>query len=120
MSIQQSVSIATEVMKRGPAQHDMCGRFLSYPLTTIDESISAGLAERLVAHAQRALTEAGFEALVEGWRVTVSTMDGDERPAKRFYNVRWQNEKGGYIEVTGILTRHGWPTLNHGFDIGQE
>jgi hypothetical protein len=113
-------SVATEVLKRGPAQFAGWGEFLGYPLHEVDEVISQGLAQRLVAYAKNRLIEAGFDRLVEGWTLTVYTINGDDRPADRSYCVRWKSEKGGFIEVVGILTRSGWPTLDHGFEIGEE
>lgn len=113
-------AIQTEVMVKGPARFDMVGQRLPSSLHTVDECISAGLAKRLVGYATRAMAEGGFEAATQAWAVSVYTVDGDEKPADRRYCVRWTNPKGGYIEVVGILTSHGWPSLDHGFDIGQE
>ena len=45
---------------------------------------------------------------------------GDEAPSERAYDVRVVNPQGGIIGVQHILTRHGWPTLNHGFFIDCE
>ncbi|MBK3779991.1 hypothetical protein G3A43_06960 [Paraburkholderia aspalathi] len=120
-AIQTSVTpIATEVMVRGPAQFNGVGQFLGYNLHKVDEVISHGLAHRLVVYATRSMADAGFAALTASWKVSVYTINGEERPADRSYCVRWENEKGGFIEVVGILTRAGWPTLDHGFEIGQE
>jgi hypothetical protein len=33
------------------------------------------------------------------------------------YCVTFTNEKGGSIGVQGILTRNGWPFVDHGFFI---
>ncbi|RQR65680.1 hypothetical protein DIE18_04310 [Burkholderia sp. Bp9125] len=115
-----AVPLATEVMKRGPAQFDMVGQFLGYSLHDVDECITAGLAQRLAKYAAQELDEAGFSALSASAKMSVYTLDGDQPPADRSYCVRWQNAKGGYVEVVGNLTRKGWPTLNHGFAIGQE
>lgn len=120
MNTTASSTIATEVMKRGPAQFNGVGQFLGYPLYIVSEAISPGLAQRLAHYARRRMSDAGFGALTEDWRVTAYTIDGDETPAHRSYCVRWQNGKGGFIEVVRILTRAGWPCLDHGFEIGQE
>jgi len=112
--------ITTEVMARGPAQFNIVGQLLPYQLRTVDEVISAGLAHRLAAYATRRMADGGFAELTAGWKITVYTIDGDDRPADRSYCVRRQNEKGGYIEVIGILTRSGWPSVDRGFAIGEE
>jgi hypothetical protein len=112
--------IATEVLKRGPARFNMVGQRLPYHLHTVDEFITAGLAHRLAAYATRRMADGGFAELTAGWKITVYTIDGEDRPAERSYCVRWQNKDGGYIEVVGILTRSGWPSLDHGYAIGQE
>ena len=120
MNTTASSAVATEVLKRGPAQFNGVGQFLGYPLHTVAEAISPGLAQRLVRYAQGRMNDAGFGALTADWQVTAYTIDGDETPGHRSYCVRWQNEKGGFIEVVRILTRAGWPCLDHGFEIGQE
>jgi hypothetical protein len=97
----------------------MVGQKLTTTLHAVDE-VSQGLAHRLAVFATRRMAEAGFTALTAVSKLEVYTTDGDEPPAHRHYCVRWQNEKGGYIEVVGILTRSGWPSLDHGFAIGQE
>ncbi len=106
----------TTVMKKGPTRFNMVGQHLDYELFTIDESISAGLAKRLVSYALSRLNDAGF--VVDQWNIEVYTMDGDVSPVERRYCVKFQNEKGGYIELIGIYTEHGWPSLDHGFSIG--
>jgi hypothetical protein len=111
------LKVTTEVFERGPAHFNMCGQFLHYPLRELDETISAGLAQRLARYAAKRLDDSGF--VVNGWGVTVGTMDGDEPPAERGYYVDFANAKGGTISVVGILTRGGWPCLDHGFDIAQ-
>lgn len=110
----------TTVMKRGAAQFNQVGQFLGYPLKDLDEQISVGLTKRLVQYAERRLTDAGFSFLSKDWKIEAYTMDGDEAPADRSYCVRFENESGGHIEVTGILTKRGWPVLDHGFSIGQD
>lgn len=112
--------LQTEVLRRGPTQFDMCGQVVCRPLHTIDERISKGLAERLHRYAERELVDQGFSALAKNAKVSVYTIDGDDKPADRSYCVRWHTPQGGYVEMIGILTRAGWPSLNHGFAIGHE
>lgn len=108
---------ATEVYMPGPARFDMCGQSLPTHLTLTEEKISAGLAKRLKRYAEKALEDEGFLEAVCGWVVTVGTKDADEKPADRFYWVRWTNPKGASLTVVGILTSHGWPTLDHGMEV---
>jgi len=100
------------------AHFSQTGQRLASSLHEVSEEISAGLAQRLARYAQTRLEDAGFVAL--GERIEVYTLDADEPPANRAYTVRFQHEKGGYLEVSGILTRRGWPSLDHGFAIGEE
>ncbi|MGV2866379.1 hypothetical protein [Achromobacter sp. AGC39] len=108
----------TEVLAPNAAQFDLCGRRLTQTLRTTDASIKPGLAARLRHYALGVLETAGFIGAVEGWTLLVYTVDGDLPPSERSYCVRLTNALGGYIEVIGILTRHGWPTVDHGLDIG--
>lgn len=110
----------TEVLKPGPSRFDMVGKKLPTILHTTDEHISKGLAERLHRYAERELIEQGFGALAADAKVSVYTIDGDDKPADRSYCVRWHTPKGGYVELIGILTRSGWPCVDHGFAIGHE
>ncbi|ETV05562.1 hypothetical protein I5M16_19780 [Pseudomonas aeruginosa] len=123
----------TEVYQRGAARFDMSGRRLPFNLSLTGESITPGLAARLHRYAFDRLRAAGFAdairrpaGLANGrpawseWDCTVYTMDADDRPADRSYCVRWKNPAGGYLEVAGILTLKGWPTLDHGLEIGEE
>lgn len=112
--------LATEVMIPGPSRFDMTGQRLPTDLHTVAETISAGLAKRLHTYAERELIAQGFGPLAVGAKVTVYTIDGDEKPADRSYCVRWHTPKGGYVEMVGILTKAGWPSLDHGFAIGFE
>ncbi|WP_126223571.1 hypothetical protein [Burkholderia ambifaria] len=121
MSAMQSVTpITTVVMASDPARYDMAGQRLTDTLHAVDETITQGLAKRLLRYARQEMDAAGFASMVEDWTVEVYTIDGDDRPADRSYCVRWKNAKGGYIEVIGILTNKGWPSVNHGFAIGEE
>jgi len=110
----------TEVLKQGPTQFNMVGQVIGRPLHTADERISPGLAERLHRYAEKELIDHGFGALAKDAKVTVYTIDGNDKPADRSYCVRWHTPKGGYVELIGILTRAGWPTLHHGWDIDFE
>lgn len=92
----------------------------SDPLIDTGEKIPQGLAKRLHRYALERMDDAGFATAVTGWKVTVYTINGEERAAHRAYTVRFQNERGGLIEVCGIFTRNGWPTLDHGFDCNHE
>ncbi|MHD0644424.1 hypothetical protein ACYPKM_02155 [Pseudomonas aeruginosa] len=113
-------TIQTEVLRSGPARFSMVGERLPSYLFDTDEAISDGLAKRIYHYAVGRLADAGFTKAVEGWIATVCTLDGDEKPADRSYYVRWKNSNGGYIDLVGILTRSGWPSLDHGWDIGHE
>ena len=112
--------LATEVLKADATRFDMTGQRLPSTLQVVDAVISAGLATRLHAYAERELVAQGFGALAEGAAIKVYTVDGDEKPADRSYCVRWHRPQGGYVEMVGILTKSGWPSLDHGFDIGFE
>lgn len=112
--------LQTEVLMPGPARFDMVGKKLPTILHATDERISKGLAERLHRYAERELIDQGFGALAADAKVSVYTIDGDDKPADRSYCVRWHTPKGGYVELIGILTRAGWPCVDHGFAIGHE
>lgn len=107
--------IRSEVLVRGPARFDMCGQRLPDSLHDTDQTISQGLANRLRAYALGQLDASGSD--VQAWACSVYTMDGDLPPAERFYCVDFTNEKGGALGVQGIMTRKGWPWLNHGLTI---
>lgn len=109
----------TSVLQTGPAHFSQVGQRVSRLLHQTPERISPGLAERLCRHAERRLSEAGFTQAV-GWQVEVYTLNADDKPADRAYTVRFQNDKGGYVELIGILTARGWPNVDHGFAIGHE
>jgi hypothetical protein len=113
------MSVKTEVYKRLPARHDMCGQFLGYPLKLQGEQISQGMAQRLVRYALATLDDAGFKQAVAGWECVVGTCDGEDRPSERVYYVTWTNAKGGELSVVGIMTRNGWPSLDHGLEIAR-
>ncbi|HCF3018224.1 TPA: hypothetical protein NIB55_005490 [Pseudomonas aeruginosa] len=113
-----SQPFTTTVLQLGPSRFDMGGRSLPKFLSETDQSISPGLAKRLIAYASSAMEDSGFLSAVAGWSINVYTMDADERPADRSYCVRWTNAQGGALEVIGILTSKGWPSLNHGIAVG--
>lgn len=113
-------TVATEVYQRGESRFTMTGQKLPDQLHITDKVITYGLAYRLARYALQRLKDAGFAKSVEGWKLTVYTMDAELPASKRYYSVRWQNESGGYIDVNGILTSRGWPSLDHGYSIGHE
>lgn len=98
---------------------DQVGQRLPASLHQTSEQISEGLAKRLYLYAEDRFTEAGF-TLTVGWEFEVYTLNASDKPADRAYTVRAQNDKGGYLEVIGILTNKGCPILDHGFAVGQE
>jgi hypothetical protein len=112
--------LTSQVWEKGPARFDMVGQSLPTHLHLTSENISAGLAARLHRYAEGELHAQGFGALAKDAKVIVYTIDAEDRPADRSYCVRWHTPKGGYVELVGILTKAGWPSLNHGFDIGFE
>lgn len=109
------MTIQTTVYKTLPTRFTMVGQALPNDLKLTDEQISSGLAKRLVKYAIDRINEDGF--MVDGCEVEVSTMDADEIPSNRSYEVYFINPKGGRIGLVGILTRSGWPSLDHGFEI---
>ena len=109
----------TEVYKLLPVRFDIVGQVTSRPLSLTHESISDGLAVRLYKYALQTLDSAGFKGAVKDWLPSVYTIGGESSPSERSYCVRWTNNEGGYIEVVGILTRSGWPSLDHGLYIGR-
>jgi hypothetical protein len=120
MVTQMSQAIQTEVYKAQPPRFNMAGQRLADWLNLTSEQISAGLAQRLARYALNRLDDAGFKASVEGWQCLVMTDEAEESPANRSYYVRWKNPKGGFMEVTGILTKNGWPFIDHGISAGHE
>lgn len=109
------MQISTTVYKRLPDKFDMCGRFLGNDLELMPTTISAGLVKRLVKYALDRVETHGFN--IEGCKVEVSTTDGNDKSSHRYYGVYFINSKGGCISLNGILTRAGWPILDHGFGI---
>lgn len=111
------MQLNTEVYAPGPARFDMCGQSLPTQIHLTEEAITPGLATRLLRYAEKALNAEGFLGAVAGWEITVGSDNADERPADRFYWVKWTNPKGASLSITGILTRRGWPSLDHGMQI---
>ena len=109
----------TIVYKRDPPVFGMGGNFLYYPLKRLEENIAEGLARRLYLYALKRAKESGFEFL-NTWECEVGTSDGDEKPSNRGYFVKFTNSKNGFISLTNILTRNGYPTLDHSWEIGEE
>lgn len=108
------------VMIRMPVRCDMVGRALPAQLKTTKQKISKQLIGRLHRYALERLELSGFKNAVSGWDVEVYTLDGENRVDDRTYCVRWMNAAGGYIEVIGILTTNGKPSLDHGLAVGEE
>lgn len=114
-----NTSLKSSVFKE-QTKFNQLGQRLASDLLKTDESITEGLAQRLHKHAENRLSDAGFKALTSDCQVEVYTMDADSCPSSRSYCVKFTNSAGGYVEVVGILTRKGWPTLDHGFAIGSK
>lgn len=110
--------IQTEVYTRLPTRFNIVGQVTDRPIALTHESISHGLAVRLHNYALKTMDSVGFKEVVKDWKPSVYTLDGDEKPSERSYCVRWTNKNDGYLEVVGILTRNGWPSLDHGLNVG--
>jgi len=110
--------ITSTVYLKLPPKFNMVGQVVSRPLKVTGENISPGMIKRLSKFALKELIGDGFECCRD-WDINVNTMDADLPPSERIYTVMFTNPKGGYIEVCGILTRNGWPSLHHGYSIGQ-
>lgn len=115
-----AMQIQTEVLREGQSFYNWTQGKTQWPIHMTEEQVTPGLALRLVRYALICLDDSGFKAAIEGWKCTVITLDGNERPADREYHVRFMNTKGGYVEVNRILTRKGWPFLDHGISAGHE
>lgn len=109
---QHPPGLKVSVLQRNPARFDMVGKRLDDTLRDTAQTISPGLVQRLRSYAAKNLEEAGFE--IGAWACEVYTMDADESPADRSYTVEFINPRGGMLGVQGILTRAGWPCLDHG------
>lgn len=101
------------VYLRHPARHDMAGRFLGYPLSLTDETVSSGLRARLAKYAEKRIRDIGlFPVNVN--TCEVSTTGADEKPSERVYSVGFHTKEGGTIGLQGVMTKQGWPFLDHG------
>lgn len=112
--------IQTAAYAQNPTRFDMTGRSLTPTLRLTEGKVSGALAQRLARYAAHRLAASGFDVESSRWATLVYTTEANEPPAYRHYTVRYTNESGGYIEVCGIMTRKGWPFLNHGLAIGEE
>lgn len=110
--------IKSEVYKKGEYRHDMCGQTLPQQVFITEDDISQGTCERLVNYATDRIKQAGL-GFILNWNCVVSTLDQDLLPPDRVYCVNWTNEQGTRISVDGILTRKGWPSLDHGISIAE-
>ena len=90
----------------------------SVNLKMTDGSIRPGLVTRLHQYALDRVTEAGFY-LVTASAVEIYTLDADKPASERAYTVRFQNAQGGYLELSGIHTKHGWPSMDFGLMVGE-
>ncbi len=73
-----------------------------------------------MAYTAKRAKECGLSDAIKGWEVEVYTMDGDSTPAERDYNVKWTNPDGTSIELCRIMTRNGWPFLDHQFSMAED
>lgn len=113
-----AMQVSSEVFREGQSYFNWTRNRTERPIHQTSETISQGLMHRLASYALNRLDEAGFKATVEGWDCNVYTLDGNDRPADRVYQVCFMNSKGGYLEVDRIHTRSGWPFLDHGISAG--
>jgi len=103
----------TTVYQVGPPRHDIVGQSLPRSLTVTEQTISPGLASRIFNYAQKRMQEMGLPT-PENWAVSVETIDANLKPSERNYFVTWTTPEGTEIGIEGILTRNGWPCLDHG------
>lgn len=115
-----AMQVNSEVYREGQPQFNWTQYRTQYPILKTDEAISPGLMHRLANYALNRLDEAGFKATVQGWECTVYTLDGNDKPSDRVYQVSFKNSKGGFLEVDRIHTRKGWPFLDHGISAGHQ
>lgn len=115
-----AMQVQSEIFREGEPRFNWTQYRTQRDIHKTDELISHGLMQRLANYAVKRLDEAGFKPTIEGWECTVYTMDGNESPADRVYQVRFMNSKGGYLEVDRILTRRGWPFIDHGISAGHQ
>jgi hypothetical protein len=106
------MTIAATVLQRGEPRFNMVGQRLPSSLHDTDQTISAGLVQRLHAFARKRLTDAGFS--FADWACEVYTMDADLPASERYYTVEFVHDLGAVLGVQGIGTNRGWPQLDHG------
>ena len=113
------MDVTSTVFERQPARFNIAGQFISYPLRATEDAISEGLKHRLANYAKKRLEDAGLfpsKVLV----CKVSTDDASDKPSDRSYQVEFHTDKGGVIGICGILTKSGWPCLDHGMIIDEQ
>ena len=105
-------TIELNTYKAGESRFDMCGQSLPTFLHKVENTISNGLANRLKKYAIKRLREYGFPVYS---RCVVEKNDDD------FYSVNFVNSSNGNIGIVGIMIGNGgWPTIDHGFNIGTD
>ena len=109
------MNIQSQIYKSDPARFNMVGQKLTQTIQQVEGEISQGLLKRILSYANKEISAYGFERVTENADISVYTIDND-----KIYTVRWTNEKGGYVELSGIHTHKGWPHLNFGFNIGTQ
>ena len=114
------MNIETSVYQKSKPRFNMTGQYLGTFLSKTPEEIAPYRIRNILRYASKRIQDAGFGAVVCNWAVSVSTSDVDCRVDDRIYSVRWQNCKGGYIELVGIHVNKARPILDYGFAIGQE
>lgn len=101
------------VYQKRELNFDMTGQRLSTSLTLTDQVISTGLMRRLQKYALGRISDMGIFVFTN-WDCVVETNDADMRPPDRMYSVTWTASEGVEIGIQGILTKGGWPFLDHG------
>ena len=115
------MNIQTEVLGKRPVQFNMVGQSLPRQLYETDERISNRIVNRLYPYATKRLKEEGFGEICSKWKPSIYTIEWECTVENRSYCVRWTNDKGGYIELVGILiNKWGTPQVDHNFEIGFE
>jgi hypothetical protein len=105
------MAIELNTYKVGEANFDMCGTFLGRNLHLTNNTITEGLAVRLRNYAAKRLREYGFPVYT---RCVIDKVDD-------VYSVDFVNGLNGSIGIKGILIgKGGWPSIDHGFNIGTD
>lgn len=105
--------VQTLVFNLGEQRYGYTGLALPRSAHETEQTISQGLALRLLAYAAQRMADAGLTSFTVN-AVTVETCDGDLPSPERAFSVAWENAEGTQIGVQGILTRRGWPCVDHG------